>query len=92
MDKCFSDLIGRTVEAYVDGIVVKTKQDDGLVADLELTFAWLRLSGVWLNLEKCVFGVPCGMLLGFIVFQRGTEANPDKINATKNVGPIVSIS
>jgi hypothetical protein len=39
MDKCFSDLIGRTVEAYVDDIVVKTKQDDGLVADLGLTFA-----------------------------------------------------
>ena len=69
MDKSFSDLIGRTVEAYVDDIVVKTKQDDGLVADLELTFARLHANSVWLNPEKCIFGVPRGMLLRFIVSQ-----------------------
>ena len=34
-----------------------------------------------LNLEKCVFGVPRGMLLGFIVSERGIEANPEKIAA-----------
>ena len=39
MIRCFGDLIGRTVEAYVDEIVVKTKQADGLMADLELTFS-----------------------------------------------------
>jgi len=83
MIKCFGDLIGRTVEAYVDDIVVKTKQADGLVTDLELMFARLRENGVRLNPKKCVFGVPRGMLLGFIVSQRGIEANPDKINAIK---------
>jgi len=83
MIKCFGDLIGRTVEAYVDDIVVKTKQADGLVTDLELMFARLRENGVRLNPKKCVFGVPRGMLFGFIVSQRGIEANPDKINAIK---------
>jgi hypothetical protein len=34
-----------------------------------------------LNLEKCVFRVPAGKLLGFIVRQRGTEANLEKIEA-----------
>jgi len=38
MTKCFGDLIGRTVEAYVDNIVVKSKQTDQLMADLEQTF------------------------------------------------------
>ena len=38
MTKCFGDLIGRTVEAYVDDIVVKSKQTNQLVADLEQTF------------------------------------------------------
>ena len=33
--KWFGDLIGRTVEAYVDDIVVKSKQADHLVSDLE---------------------------------------------------------
>ena len=41
MLKCFGDLIGWTIEAYVDDIVVKSKRDDHLVADLERTFAKL---------------------------------------------------
>ena len=35
MLKCFGDLIGRTIEAYVDDIVVKSKRADHLIADLE---------------------------------------------------------
>jgi hypothetical protein len=35
MLRCFGDLIGRIVEAYVDDIVDKLKQADQLVADLE---------------------------------------------------------
>jgi hypothetical protein len=31
--------------------------------------------------RKCVFGVPRGMLLGYIVSQRGIEANPEKVAA-----------
>ena len=38
MLKCFGDLIGRIVEAYVDDIEVKSKRDDQVVADLEQTF------------------------------------------------------
>jgi len=38
MTKCFEDLIGWTVKAYVDDIVVKSKQTDQLVADQEQTF------------------------------------------------------
>lgn len=34
-----------------------------------------------LNPKKCVFGEPSGKLLGFIVFGRGIEANPEKIDA-----------
>ena len=38
-----------------------------------------------LNLAKCVFGVPAGKLLGFIVSQRGIEVNPKKIKAIQNI-------
>ena len=41
MLKCFGDLIGRTIEAYVDDIVVKSKKANHFVADLEQTFAKL---------------------------------------------------
>ena len=91
MLNCFRDLIGRTVEAYVDDIVVKSKRADHLVADLERTFAKLRANGIKLNPEKCVFGVPRGMLLGFIVSERGIEANPEKISAITRMGPIQNI-
>jgi hypothetical protein len=43
-----------------------------------VTFRCLRAKGVKLNPEKCVFGFPRGMLLGFIVSERGIEANPEK--------------
>ena len=38
MPKCFGDLIGETIKAYVDDIVVKTKRADQLMADLKRTF------------------------------------------------------
>jgi hypothetical protein len=88
MLKCFRDLIGRTVEAYVDDIVVKSKQADRLVADLEQTFMKLRANNIKLNPEKCVFGVPRGTLLRFIISERDIEANPEKILATMRMGPI----
>ena len=34
-----------------------------------------------LNPKKCVFGVESGKFLGFMIDQRGIEANPDKIQA-----------
>ena len=60
----FGDHLGRNVEAYVDDIVVKTRKADDLVADLRIAFDCLWAKGVKLNPEKCVFGVPRGMLLG----------------------------
>jgi len=91
MLNCFEDLTGWTVEAYVDDIVVKSKRANYLVADYEQTFAKLRENGIKLNPEKCVFGVPRGMLLDFIVFKRGIEANLEKILAIMRMGPIQNI-
>jgi hypothetical protein len=88
MNHVFGEHIGRTVEAYVDDIVVKTRKASDLLSDLEITFGCLRAKGVKLNPEKCVFGVPRGMLLGFIVSERGIEANLEKIAAITNMGPI----
>ena len=91
MLRCFGDLIGWTIEAYVDDIVVKSKWADHLVVDLEQTFAKLWANGIKLNPKKCVFGVSRGMLLGFIVFECGIEANLEKISAITRMGPIQNI-
>ena len=68
--------------------IVKTRKASDLLSDLEVTFRCLKAKGVKLNPEKCVFGVPRGMLLGFIVSEQGIEANPEKIAAITSMGPI----
>jgi hypothetical protein len=67
MQHVFGDHIGRTVEAYVDDIVIKTRKADDLVNDLRIAFDFLRANRVKLSPEKCVFGVSHDMLLGYIV-------------------------
>jgi hypothetical protein len=82
---CFKRQLNKNVEAYVDDVVVKTRNSDTLIADLEETFASLREYRWKLNPNKCVFGVPSGKLLGFIISHRGIEANPEKISAITNM-------
>jgi hypothetical protein len=88
MNHVFGEHIGNTVEAYVDDIMVKTRKAQDLISDLEIAFSYLWAKNVKLNPEKCVFSIPRGMLLGFIVSERGIEANPEKIPAITNMGPI----
>jgi hypothetical protein len=72
----------------VDDVVVKTRNYDMLITGLEETFATLREYQWKLNPNKCVFSLPSGKLLGFIISHRGIEANPEKIFAiTKMKAP-----
>ena len=68
---CLSDQLHRNVEAYVDDVIIKTKTQDQFITDLEETFNGLRRFRWKLNPTKCVFGVPYGKLLGFIVSNQG---------------------
>jgi len=51
------------------------------MADLEELFVTISKYCLKLNPEKCVFGVEAGKLLGFMLTERGIEANPDKCAA-----------
>jgi type III secretory pathway component EscU len=75
----------------MDDVVVKTRNSDTLIADLEETLASLREYCWKLNLNKCVFVVPSGKLLSFIISHRGIEANPKKISAITNMKAPTSI-
>jgi hypothetical protein len=88
MQHIFGEHIGPTVEAYVDDIIVKTKKISNLINDLDVAFKCFRAKNIKLNPEKCVFGVPRGMLLGFIISECGIEANPEKITSITKMGPI----
>jgi hypothetical protein len=78
---CLADHWGKRVEAYVDDVVIKTENSENFIEDLQLVFNSLRQYQWKLNPKKCVFGVPAGKLLGFIVSHRGIEANSEKIEA-----------
>jgi hypothetical protein len=77
---CFKRQLNKNVEAYVDDVVVKTRNSSTLIDDLKETFACLREYRWKLNPNKCVFGVPSGKLLDFIISHRGIEANPETIS------------
>jgi hypothetical protein len=88
---CFTDQLHRNVEANVDDVVIKTRNPDDLIADLEETFSSLRRFRWKLNPTKCIFGVPSGKLLGFIVSNWGIEANPMKITAITDIGALATV-
>ena len=78
MDKVLAPMLGRNVQAYVDDMVVTSRDRRRHATDLEELFATISKYRLKLNLEKCVFGVEAGKFLGFMLTERGIEANPDK--------------
>jgi len=81
MDRVLAPMIGRNVQAYVDDMVVTLQVKDQHVADLEELFTTIAKYRPKLNPEKCVFGVEAGKFLGFLLTERGIEANPKKCAA-----------
>ena len=79
--KIFRPLLGKTMEVYIDDMLVKSKERSGHASHLEETFELLRKHCMKLNPLKCAFGVSAGKFLGFMVTQRGIEANPSQIKA-----------
>jgi hypothetical protein len=75
----------------MDDVVIKIRNPDDLIADLEETFSSLRRFRWKLNPTKCVFIVPSRKLLGFIISNRGIEANPVKIIAITDMGAPATI-
>ena len=55
--------------------------------NLQETFDTLKRYNMKLNLSKCAFKVSLGKFLGFMVSQRGIEANPDKIQGILSMEP-----
>ena len=73
------------MEVYVDDMLVKSKEELAHLDDLKETFATLKQYQMKLNPSKCVFGVVSGKFLGFMVSQRGIEANLEKVQAIINM-------
>ena len=67
--KMFKPLLGKTMEVYIDDMLVKSKRRSDHVTHLQEAFDLLRAYGMKLNPSKCAFGVSADGFLGFMVTQ-----------------------
>ena len=72
--------------------MVKSRKKETLIDDLKETFDNLWVYKMMLNPAKCVFGVPAGKLLGFLVSNRGVEDNPEKIKAITSLAKTACVN
>ena len=79
--KMFRPLLGKTVEVYTDDMLIKSKERPDHATHLQQVFDLLRTYGMKLNPTKCAFGVSASRFLGFMMTQRGIEANPSQLKA-----------
>ena len=69
--------MGKSIEVYIDDMVVKSKVVSEHVGDHENVFKILRNHKLCLNASKCSFGVVLSKFLGYMVTHRGIEVNPN---------------
>ncbi|KAI5329272.1 hypothetical protein L3X38_028669 [Prunus dulcis] len=85
VNKIFKEQIGKTMEVYVDDMLVKAPARADHIKNLAEAFSLLRKYNMKLNPSKCTFGVSSGRFLGYLVTQRGIEAHPNQIKAILNM-------
>ena len=79
--KMFRPQLRKTMEVYIDDMLIKSKERLDHANHLEQGFDLLSTYGMKLNPAKCTFGVNAGRFLGFMMTQRGIEANPSQLKA-----------
>ena len=85
MMRMFEPQLSKSIEVYIDDMVVKSKVVSKHVGNLGNIFEILRKHKLRLNASKCSFGVGSGKFLGYMVTHRGIEINPDQIKAIKSL-------
>ena len=75
----FEPQLGKSIEVYIDDMVVKSKVEFERVGDLGDIFEILRKHKLCLKASKCFFGVGLGKFLGYMVTHCGIKVNPDQV-------------
>ena len=81
MNRVFEGIISSVMEVYIDDMITKSMKREKHPADLAVVFSKIRAHNMRLNPEKCTFSVPAGAFLGYMLTERGIEANSDKCRA-----------
>ena len=92
MNFIFKEDISKTIEVYVDDLIIKSRTLKDHFIDLERVLQKLDQHKVKLNPDKCVFRVKVGKFLGFMILQRGIEANPKKMEAIINIKAPITLN
>ena len=79
------------MEVYIDGMLVKSVKAELHIIHLVEAFQVLKNYNMKLNPAKSTFEVFTGKFLGFIVNNRGIEANPNKIKVMLDMLPLSNI-
>ncbi|KAI9174582.1 hypothetical protein LWI28_019545 [Acer negundo] len=85
VNKMFADMLGMTIEVYIDDLLVKSLMAQQHIEDLRQSFDIIDKYGMKLNPAKCSFGVSSGKFLGYLVTQRGIKANPNQIRSIQGI-------
>ena len=81
VNRKFTDQLRNTMEVYIDDMLVKLAYEKDHIPRLRECFKILNKFEMKLNPEKCSFEVPSGEFLGYLVTERGFEANRKQIAA-----------
>ncbi|GFS33557.1 hypothetical protein Acr_00g0029250 [Actinidia rufa] len=73
--KMFESILGKTMDTYIDDMVMKSKEELDHIRDLTEVFRILKKHKLRLNTAKCAFGVSSGNFLEHLVTRRGIEVN-----------------
>ena len=87
VNRMFQKQIGTFMEVYIDDMLVKSTKAELHITHLTEAFQVLKIYNMKVNSAKCAFGVSAGKFLGFIVNNRGIEANSDKIKVVLDMLP-----
>ena len=77
----FKPKLGRNMDTYVNGMIIKSKHPYDHLKNLSETFDGLWFFDMRLNPVKYVFGIASSKFLSYLISQRGIEANLDKVQA-----------
>jgi len=91
MNAIFHEHIRKTVECYVDDIVVKSRVKSDHIADLKAVFDIIRAHQLKMNPTKSFLGVASGKFLGFVVTFKGIHLDPEKARAVQEMQPPKSL-
>nr|KYP57391.1 Retrotransposable element Tf2 [Cajanus cajan] len=87
MNLIFHDVIGKSIQVYIDDIVIGSKQKSDHLQHLKLFFERMRKHGFKMNPLKCAFVVTAGEFLGFVIHQKRIEVDKNKTKAIMETRP-----